>query len=224
MSHGGSSAPATRIGSAARAAGASANASLRSLHAHARLIRRPARGAVRGPAGARAPLAGHPSHPLRSPAQREGEAPCGVMPHTGPGPVLQICGQRTGSVRSRGRRRTAPCGSLKYAGRGWGGASREPPPSTSGDPLEFARAPRPAAANSEAGRARAAGGRETHRPARSPLPKRRDGEAGSLVLPCSRAPGPSVARSLAPPVPRSPVSSFGSGSLSRPDSSARPGR
>ena len=71
VSHGDSCAPATRIGPAARAAGASANASLRSSHTCARLIRRPARGAVRGPARARTPLAGHPSHPLRSPSERK---------------------------------------------------------------------------------------------------------------------------------------------------------
>ena len=67
VSHGGSCAPATRIGPTARAAGASANSSLCSSNTCARLIRRPARGAVRGPACARTPLAGHPSRPLRSP-------------------------------------------------------------------------------------------------------------------------------------------------------------
>ena len=50
---------------------------------------------------------------------------------------------------------------------------------------EFARAPRPAAANSEAGRARGAGGRGTYRPARGP---REIDENSEPALPCSRAP------------------------------------
>ena len=54
---------------------------------------------------------------------------------------------------------------------------------------EFARAPRPAAANSEAGRRSAAGGRETYRTARGPLSKRRDGEAGSPRFSGSSIPG-----------------------------------
>ncbi len=110
MSHGGSSARATRIGSAARAAGASANASLRSLHARARLIRRPARGAVRGPARARTPLAGHPSHPLRPrrAASRRDLANRSSVSSSDP-PDYEFGEQALGEPRGRRRRLPIEC-------------------------------------------------------------------------------------------------------------------
>jgi hypothetical protein len=102
------------------------------------------------------------------------------------------------------------------------GAREAQPP---GEGEEFARAPRPAAASSGqleggkerglrwgsgeraklsppggAGRARSAGGRETCRPARGPLPERRDGEAGSLPSPVSRL------SQVVTPVPDGPLS------------------
>ena len=93
-----SSARATRIGSAPRAAGASANASLRSLHARARLIRRPARGAVRGPARARAFASRGATLPRAVPASRSLAA-------------LRAAGS-TGATRTSGRR-SAPVRALQ---------------------------------------------------------------------------------------------------------------
>ncbi len=131
-----SSARATRIDSAPRAAGTSANASLRSLHARARLIRRPARGAVRGPARARVFASRGATLPRAVPASSSLAAlrAAGYLNH------------RTFDAPS-----SAPSAAQSVEGRPdpiWGecsrrpshgGGSREPPPSTTGDPLACAR-------------------------------------------------------------------------------------
>ena len=136
-------APATRIGPTARAAGASANSSLRSSDTCARLIRRPARGAVRGPAGARTPLAGHPSPPARIPGDQKDKGSKSM------GSGLDFPFWAEQSVERRPDPigwRAAPFRVSKLAGRGWGGTSREPTSSTVGDPLELARRTTPPAA------------------------------------------------------------------------------
>ena len=58
-------------------------------------------------------------------------------------------GRVAGPEKRRVQTRPFPKGLLpkgkkdfKFAGRGWGGASHEPPLSTAGDPLEFARSGR----------------------------------------------------------------------------------
>ncbi len=115
---------------------------------------------------------------------------------------------------------------LKLAGRGWGGASREPPPSTHGDPLEFARTGRgsgPRACLSEASsrgpparpqRARKRVGRAQQAAVRRTAPHAAPGGIDEIsrlvvspVLRCSRALVLSSARTGAQS--RSPRSSRG---------------
>ena len=198
MSHGDSSARATRIGSAPRAAGASANSSHRSSNTCARLIRRPARGAVRGPARARASLRGAPLPPAQIPARSEGTR--ALRPRSGQSAEAlldysAVAASLTGSP---------PIAKLAGRGRGVGPASRpraRPGTRSSREDRagirparvfderseEFARAPRPAAAKPEAGRRRGAGGRGTHHPARGPPRNRRDVYGwGPRVLPQAR--------------------------------------
>jgi len=120
---------------------------------------------------------------------------------------------RLSTIRLRGPPEAAPIRMLKLAGRGWGGTSREPPPSTAGYPLELARTGRgvkPARVSERSEFARA--------PARPQRARKRVGGAEQAAV--SRAAPPAapcrndvtlklaLPRSLVPSFPRSLVPSF----------------
>ena len=191
VSHGACCARATRIGPTARAPGAIANSSRRSSDTCARLIRRPARGAVRGPARAHTSLAGHPSHPLSPPAKAR-QAGTGlrrisqvsVFCHT----VVSHGGSQSISEARRPREgRCVSRADLEHA-RGPARVREERAgirPARVSERERVRAGPPPGRSELGSGSGAHSGGRETYRPARGPLPKRRDVEAGSPPLPPS---------------------------------------